>query len=199
MPSLHTRKCDVSKESECRELYEWIGLDFPRMNILVNNAGIQRRIDFRKGLEDLSGEGDEIEINFRSQVYLTARFIPLLSRQEHSAIVNVSSGLGFAPMAAFPVYSATKAAIHSFSLSLRHQLKDTAIRVFEVMPPIVHDTELKGKPLERNERSISALEMADAIVKGMASDRYEIAAGTAQSLVRASRKDLDTAFKSING
>jgi uncharacterized oxidoreductase len=78
---LHVKKCDISKDSDCEELYNWATDNFKDLNILINNAGIQRMIDFKKGTEglirhrDLDGE-DEIEVNFRSLVYMTALFTP---------------------------------------------------------------------------------------------------------------------------
>src|ERR1039458_1463202 len=152
LPSLIVRQCGVSKEGDRRALYEWVEKEFNDLNVLVNNAGIQRRIDFTKGTEDLLRQEDEIDINFKAQVYVAARFVPLLSRQKEAAIVNVSSGLGFVPLTVFPIYSATKAAIHSFTMSLRFQLRKTSVKVFEVIPPTVHDTELKGKPIRSEER-----------------------------------------------
>lgn len=124
LPGIIIKRCDVSREEERKALYDWIESNFKGINVLVNNAGIQRPIDFRKGMEDILKNGDEIEINLRSQIYLSARFIPLLSKQKDATIINISSGLGFAPLATFPIYCATKAAIHSFSVSLRYQLKE---------------------------------------------------------------------------
>lgn len=112
IPQLHVKKCDISKESDCEELYNWATDNFKDLNILINNAGIQRMIDFKKGNEDLiryrdlDGE-DEIEVNFRSLVYMTALFTPHLMKQKEAAIMNVSSGLAFHPMPILPVYCAT--------------------------------------------------------------------------------------------
>jgi uncharacterized oxidoreductase len=198
LPQLHTIVCDISKEEERKALYDKVSSEFGGLNILVNNAGIQRRIDLKKGMDDLLKNEDEIEVNLRSQIYLAARFIPLLSSRERSAIVNVSSGLGFVPLAIFPVYCATKAAIHAFTISLRHQLKDTPIRVFEVIPPTVYDTELKGKPIERTDWSISSAEMAAAVVEGLGKDEYEIAAGPSKKWLESSKSELGLAFKGMN-
>jgi uncharacterized oxidoreductase len=198
LPEINVKSCDVSKEEERKSLYDWIESNFKEINVLVNNAGIQRPIDFRKGMEDVLKNEDEIEINLRSQIYLSARFIPLLSKQEDAAIINISSGLGFAPLAIFPIYCATKAAIHSFSVSLRYQLRETSIRVFEVIPPTIHDTELKGKKMEKNDWSISSSEMTEAVINGLKDDQYEIAAGTSKKLISASKSELDQAFKNMN-
>ena len=198
LPSLIVRQCDVSKEGDRRALYEWVEKEFNDLNVLVNNAGIQRRIDFTKGTEDLLRQEDEIDINFKAQVYLAARFVPLLSRQKEAAIVNVSSGLGFVPLTVFPIYSATKAAIHSFTMSLRFQLRKTSVKVFEVIPPTVHDTELKGKPIEKAEWSVPSSEVAEAVVKGLEGDVLEIAVGPSKRWLSSSKSELDQAFGNMN-
>ena len=198
LPSLNMRQCDVSKESDRRALYDWVEKEFKDLNILVNNAGIQRRIDFTKGAEDLLKQEDEIDINFKAQVYLAARFVPLLSRQKEAAIVNVSSGLGFVPLTVFPVYSATKAAIHSFTMSLRFQLRNTSVKVYEVIPPTVYDTELKGKPIEKAEWAVSSSEVAVAVVKGLEEGTPEIAIGPSKRWLSSSKNELDQAFTGMN-
>ena len=141
LPGLHTRRCDLAMEAERSDLYEWVSRVFPKINVLINDAGIQRVIDLRKGTVDLFSGDDEIEINFKAYVHLAALFTPLFMGREESAIVNVSSALGFVPIAIMPIYCATKAAIHSYSMSLRHQLRGTPIKVYEVIPPTV-DTDL---------------------------------------------------------
>jgi len=110
---------------------------FPDLDILVNNAGIQRYIDLKKGYDELRSGEDEIAINFVSVVALTALFIDSLLKRPSAAVINVGSGLGFIPMLDTPVYSATKAAIHTYTLVLRQQLKDTGVRVIEIIPPMV--------------------------------------------------------------
>jgi uncharacterized oxidoreductase len=198
LPALTVKQCDVSNEGDRKALYAWVGENFKELNILVNNAGIQRRVDFTKGGEDLAKKEDEIDINFKAQVYLAAMFMPMLSKQKQAAIVNVSSGLAFVPLTMFPIYSATKAAIHSFTKSLRHQLRGTSIKVFEVIPPTVHDTELKGKPMEKAEWSVSSSEVAEGVVKGMEADEYEIAIGASKRWTSSSKAELDQAFSTIN-
>jgi len=200
LPQIHTRKCDLSKEQERKMLFDWVSSNFQNVNILVNNAGIQRMIDLKKGTEDLQSGEDEIEINFKAYVSLSAYFIPLLAKQKESAIINVSSGLGFIPLAITPVYSATKAAIHSFTLSLRHQLRSTSIKVFEVIPPTV-DTELDKGARDRRgqaDRGIKPDEVAKATIEGMKKDEFEIAVGMAQNLKMGSRNNPEHLFQNIN-
>jgi uncharacterized oxidoreductase len=200
LPQIHTIVCDLSKAAERDLLCDRVASDFKNLNLLVNNAGIQRMLDFTGGAADwLSGE-DEIEVNFKAPVHLAARLIPLLLKQKEAAIINVSSGLGFVPLAPMPVYCATKAALHSFSISLRRQLRNTSIKVYEIIPPIV-DTELaKGTREERSleNRGIPPGEVAAATVNALKSDQYEVAVGMAQDLVKGSRVDPDATFKNMN-
>ncbi len=197
---IHTRVCDLSKQKEREALYNWVKSEFKDINILVNNAGIQRMVDFKKGISELSAGEDEIDINLKAPIHLSAYFIPDLLKQKESAIINVSSGLGFVPIAFMPVYCATKAAIHSFSLSLRHQLRDTSIKVFEVIPPTV-DTELDKGARDRRgqkDKGIPPVEVARATLKGLEKNEYEIAIGTAQNLLMGARNNPEQIFQMIN-
>jgi len=200
LPQIHTKICDLSKEKERKLLYDWVRSNFKDINVLVNNAGIQRMIDFKKGTYDLVNGEDEIEINLKAYIYLSAYFIPLFLKQKEAAIINISSGLAFIPLAAVPVYSAIKAAIHSFSLSLRHQLKDSSIRVFEIIPPIV-DTELdRGAREERKQedRGIPPFEVTKVVLKALENNEYEVAIGMAQYLRDGSRNSPEQTFKNVN-
>ncbi|MGD0729420.1 MAG: SDR family oxidoreductase [Candidatus Micrarchaeaceae archaeon] len=194
-PDLYTIRCDLSSKKECELLYQHIALKFENLNILVNNAGIQKRVDFTKGARDFDDE-DEIDINLKAPIYLSSYFVPLLSKHKESAIINVSSGLGFVPLSFVPVYSATKAAIHSFTISLRHQLKSTSIKVFEVIPPTV-DTDLdRGRRPQRT--GIQASEVADAALKGLESNVYEITVGASVNLRNSTPADFDNYFNNMN-
>jgi len=200
LPQIHTKICDLSKEKERKLLYDWVRSNFKDINVLVNNAGIQRMIDFKKGTDDLVNGEDEIEINLKAYIYLSAYFIPLLLKRKEAAIINVSSGLAFMPLAVVPVYCATKAAIHSFSLALRHQLKDSSIKVFEIMPPIV-DTELdRGAREDRKQedRGIPPFEVAKVVLKALENNEYEVAIGMAQYLRDGSRNSPEQTFKNVN-
>ena len=200
LPKLHIKVCDISKDRNRKALFDWATSNFTNLNILVNNAGIQREIDLTQGIADLESGEDEIGVNLEAPIYLSALFIPHLIKQKESAIVNISSGLAFVPIAAMPVYCATKAAIHSFSLSLRHQLDVTKVKVYEVVPPIV-DTELdKGARGQRGQdnRGIKPEEVAAATIKGVENDDFEIVIGMAQNLRMGARTNPEQAFKQIN-
>jgi len=139
-PEIHVIRCDVSNEEEVKQAFEFIKNTFGSLNILVNNAGIQYRLDFREDRDAFKKIDEEININFRAVVRLTNVFISLLEKAPQSAIVNVSSGLGIVPKKSAPGYCATKAAVHAFSKSLRYQLEETSIKVIELFPPFT-DTE----------------------------------------------------------
>lgn len=200
LPQIHTKRCDLSKGEERKLLYDWVISNFKNINMLVNNAGIQRMIDLKKGTQDLLDGEDEIEVNLKAYIHLSAYFIPLFLKRKEAAIVNISSGLAFIPIAIMPVYCATKAAVHSFSLSLRHQLKNTPIKVFEIIPPTV-DTELdRGAREEREqeERGISPSEVAEATIRALENDEYEVVVGMAKNLLMGSRNNPEQVFQNIN-
>jgi len=200
LPQVHTKVCDLSKEDQRRLLYEWVSSNFQDVNILANNAGIQRVIDLKKGVNELSAGEDEIEVNLKAYVHLCALFTPFFLKKKEAAIINVSSGLGFVPIAMMPVYCATKAAIHSFTQSLRHQLRDTSIKVLEVIPPTV-DTELdKGARAQRRQgdRGIPPVEVANATLKALENDQDEVMIGMVENLRIRARAYPEQAFQNIN-
>ena len=183
LPGLHTRTCDVADAGQRAALAAWVTAAFPALNILVNNAGIQRELDFAStdGTLDAS---PEIDTNFAAPVHLTALLLPHLRRQAAAAVINVTSGLGFVPLAAVPVYCATKAALHSFSVSLRHQLRATAVRVFEVIPPIVETDLDQGARARRGQKTdgLAPEAVAAATLDALRHDRYEAPVGKARLL-----------------
>src|SRR5579864_8341907 len=132
--SLHTRVCDTADPAQRIELSAWAFREFPQLDVLVNNAGIQQRLQLGERSE-WPVVHREIAANFESHVHLATLFIPALRARQHPAIINVTSGLAFVPLAAVPIYCATKAAMRSFTLSLRQQLANTPIEVIEIIPP----------------------------------------------------------------
>jgi uncharacterized oxidoreductase len=192
-PRLQTRVCDLARESDRAALAEWIGREQPRVNVLVNNAGIQNRIAIAGG--DWQAARAELAINLEAPIHLSMLIAPHLARRANPAIVNVTSGLAFVPLAGTPVYCASKAALHSFTLSLRRQLSDTPIQVIEVIPPAV-DTDLGGPGLHTF--GVPADEFADAVMKQLAAGELEISYGFAEQASRASRPELDAIFARMN-
>ena len=199
IPALYTRKCDVTQETDRETLFDWISTEFKSLNMLVNNAGIQKMIDFTTGAEGLFTRDDEINTNLTAPIDMAALFAPFLMRQKAAAIINVSSGLGFVPIAAMPVYCATKAALHSFSISLRYQLRNTTVKVFEIIPPAV-ETEL-GRSEGDEEPGYPGMKpavLAQEVLESLAKDNYEIPVGEAKGLVEGSCRDFQKAFDDMN-
>ncbi|MBC8049881.1 MAG: SDR family NAD(P)-dependent oxidoreductase, partial [Chitinophagales bacterium] len=134
---IETVHIDVADATSVTRCVDEIAERFPKLNMLVNNAGVQRLLDFNAAPPSAAEIAEEIDINLKGLIHVTAAFLPLLRRQSAARIIHVSSGLAFVPLASAPVYSATKAAVHSFALSLRKQLAGTAVLVIELIPPLV--------------------------------------------------------------
>ncbi|HVZ97766.1 MAG TPA: SDR family NAD(P)-dependent oxidoreductase, partial [Chitinophagaceae bacterium] len=139
-PGVITKVCDLNDESERIHLYEWITKNHPDTNVLMNNAGIQQWMNITDPDFYLKSK-KEIVINIEAPLHLTSLFINLPSL---TTIMNVTSGLSFVPLTKTPVYSATKAFFHSFTLSARYLLRERNIEVIEVIPPALN-TDLGGK------------------------------------------------------
>ncbi|PLT30596.1 SDR family oxidoreductase [Peribacillus deserti] len=194
-PELHTRVCDVSVESDRVSLLEWVKSSYPEVNILVNNAGIQQRFNLLEQTKDWSYYNQEIKANFEAPIHLTMLFLNHLAEKEKAGILNVTSGLAFTPMAIAPIYCATKAALHSFTISLRHQLSKTNIEVFEIAPPAVN-TDLGGPGLHTFGEPLD--EFADGIFEGLDSNQQEIGYGRSAKAMKMSREEIDQAVEQMN-
>jgi uncharacterized oxidoreductase len=199
-PALRIRVCDVSREDDRKSLLTWVEQRLPDLNVLVNNAGIQRDIDFTRGIaEFLSGE-NEIRINLEAPVTLTGMLVPLLAMNRNPVLINVSSGLGFVYAAAMPVYSATKAGIHAFTMAMRLQLAKVGIKVFEVVPPPVN-TNLNAEGRAKRggyTPDLTAEDFVAAVMKDLEADVPEIGYGMTENFIRASRAELDRSFRQMN-
>jgi uncharacterized oxidoreductase len=195
-PELITRVCDVTKESDRIALFDWVTSEHTDVNVLVNNAGIQQRYHVLKSnaQEEWSYYNQEITSNIEAPFHFCMLFAPYFANKDYGAIVNVSSGLAFTPMATAPIYSATKAAVHSFTMSLRLQLEDTAIEVIEVAPPAVN-TDLGGVGLHTFGTPVD--EFADAIFKGLEAGRTEIGYARSEKAMMMSRDEIDETVKAM--
>lgn len=194
-PGLHTYKFDVGSESDRLELFKTITRDFPKLNVLFNNAGIQRYPKLDSFAEPWSKTRQEIEVNLDAPIHLSLLFAEHLKKQGDAAILMTTSGLSHVPLANAPVYSATKAGLRSFTLSLRHQLTQHSIDVIEVSPPAV-DTDLGGPGLHTF--GVNLDEFADAVMAGLKKGEQEITYGTSTKSAHASRAERDEIFKAMN-
>ena len=131
---------DVSDPKSIQSFAAQVTKDYPSLNVLINNAGIMGHENLLETSNDLSTAEKTITTNLLGPIRLTAALLPSLRKQPRATIMTVSSGLAFVPFAVTPTYCATKAAIHSYTQSLRYQLKATKVEVIELIPPYVQTT-----------------------------------------------------------
>ncbi len=193
-PGLVTFPCDLTQETERTRLAQWVGRTHPGLNVLVNNAGIQQRISLSQG-DFWSRAKQETAINWEAPLHLTTLLLETLRKAEKAFLINVTSGLAFVPLAAAPVYCATKAAFHSFTLSLRQHLAGTNVQVIEVIPPAVN-TDLGGVGLHTTATPLP--EFIDAVVRQLREGKQEISYGFSEKVSQASRKELEQTFQRMN-
>ncbi len=190
-PSVITKTCDLSEETGRLELFNWISANHPDMNVLVNNAGIQNWMNITD--EDFYQKMQaEITTNITAPLHLIALFAGLPSL---NTVINVTSGLSFAPFAKVAVYSASKAFFHSFTLSARHLLKPKNIEVIELIPPALN-TDLGGKGLHDSAPPVSGF--IESVFEDLKEGKTEISYGSATPRVNGSAEDLRNVFKQMN-
>ena len=194
-PQLHIYQCDLSQESARRDLFEKVTHDFPKLNLLMNNAGVSlpTRLDRPESWPQAQ---QQLQTNLAATIHLTQLFAQHLSRQSAPVVFVTTSGLAYIPRAAAPVYCATKAALHSYALTLRHQLKSQEIEVIEICPPHV-DTDLGGPGI--NKAGIPLDTFADAVMDELRKGTVEITYGYSTKAANASRREKDEIFKTLNG
>ena len=192
---LVTKVCDVADERHRLEFFRWLTTSHPEVNVLVNNAGVQFAGTIGSGL-DFTKVRQEIETNVFAVLHLSDLLAPILSGKPGAAIINVSSGLAFVPIAFMTVYCATKAFVHSATMSMRHSLKPQGIEVIEVIPPGV-DTELGKERRTDPSQTHGGMplgEFIDGLFKGLEEGKAEIPVGMASGL----REKGEAMFEGMN-
>lgn len=162
-PGMHGIRVDVADPHDLRSFAEEVAGRFPRLNVLVNNAGISRTQDLAAGVADLPTTRSIVETNIMSVVTLTAELLPVLTRNADPVIMATTSGLAFVPRASFPTYCASKAFLHSWLQSLRSQLRPAGVEVVELVPPYVR-TELAGPAQSVDPAAMPLAEYADEVM-----------------------------------
>ena len=189
LPGVHTFASDVSDPAAIAALYDSVVAAFPKLDTLINNAGIMRIQKFSqgKGLDDIT---QEIDICLSGPIRMIKQFLPHLKTRSGALIVNVSSGSALIPFPVSPVYSAAKAALHSFTQSLRVQMERTGVSIVELIPPGVETPLYRSEPFTREmklPRGMDAGVYARKALAGIESGKPEVRPGLANVLKVMSR------------
>jgi uncharacterized oxidoreductase len=190
-PAVITRMCDLSEAAECNKLYEWLEKEHSDLNVLVNNAGIQQWMSVRDDNFMLRAK-DEITINIEVPLRLTSLFLKMKSAK---TVINVTSGLSFVPLAKVPVYSATNAFFHTWTLSLRYLLKPDGIEVIELVPPALN-TDLGGKGLHDAAPPVS--DFIKSAFEQLKEGKDTVTFGFSEAMINAGPAEITAAFGRMN-
>ncbi|MDB5268908.1 MAG: short-chain dehydrogenase [Hymenobacter sp.] len=197
VPGVTAIVADINNAADIARLVQRVQAEFGDLSVLINNAGQASAYELTAGANAFEKASAEIATNYLGMIHLTERLLPTLSAQPEAAIVNVSSIVAYAPNATIATYSASKAAVHSYTQSLRHTLaKTTNIRVFELMPPLV-DTEFSAEI--GGASGIPPQQVADELLTGLANGDDEIRVGNTAGFYEFSRTSPAEAFASMNG
>jgi len=182
-PKLHILTCDITIKQDREALLSNIQKEFPKLNMLINNAGIQHNYNFMDKTQHHNLIDEELSINLNSQIKLIDMFVEILSLQKSSCIVNITSALAYVPKQSAPVYCASKAGFHVFTAALRYQLENTSINVFEVIPALVDTPMTKGRGINKT----SPEQLVSEVLRGLKTNTYEIKIGKAKFLLLLKR------------
>jgi uncharacterized oxidoreductase len=168
-PGMVGMALDISDENSITSIAERLKADYPELNIVINNAGMMVAEKVTANPVDVGIANATVITNLLGPIRLSSALLPHLLKQPQATLMTVSSGLAFVPLAMTPAYSATKAAIHSWSVAMRHQLKDSAVRVVELAPPYVQ-TELMGEQQAVDPHAMPLAEFIDEVMAILAND-----------------------------
>jgi uncharacterized oxidoreductase len=198
-PKVHIFQSDVSDDNAIYSLFDKVTLQFPELNIIINNAGIMRNLDLLDTKLPIEEITSEIDISLSGSIKMVQMFLPHLLTRPSSAIINISSGLAFVPFPISPVYSAAKAGLHAYTRVLRLQLRKTNIKVFELAPPAT-DTPLVDAfdGLTNPRQTMSVEKMVKTTIKAILDDTFEINPGASKILKMMSRIAPETILNYID-
>jgi uncharacterized oxidoreductase len=177
---MHTIQSDSADPAQIAALAERVKRDFPELDVLMNNAGVGVAKNLKDSAGDLAGLMTEMEINVGGVIRTTSALIDVLTRNQ-GTVINVSSALAFVPVPAMPIYSATKAAVHSYTQSLRFQLEDSGVEVIELMPPAVR-TDMTSEFEEAGISTITTDELVKQTIAALGAGKQEIRPGQSNLL-----------------
>jgi uncharacterized oxidoreductase len=180
LPGAEVCVVDVANPTSVAACAKELEQRFPDLDTLINNAGIQRLISLSEPLPTEALDA-EIDTNLKGLVAMSVAVLPLLRRQPRATLVQVGSGLGFVPLVSAPLYSATKAAVHAFTVSLREQLRGSTVKVVELIPPVV-ETSLHRGQARKPPRAMPLDRFVRAALAGFDAGDEEVTVGLARVL-----------------
>jgi uncharacterized oxidoreductase len=190
LPDIHTFQSDVSDPEAIVQLYADVITQFPALNMLINNAGEMRTINLNDQSTTLNDITREVEINLMGPIRMVQQFLPHLKQQSNAAILNVTSGIALMPFPISPIYGATKSGLRSYTKSLRVQLKNTGVKVFELVAP-GSSTPLNDQFMNVDgfnpKMMMNPGKLIDTAIKGLENDDFEIYPGLAKMIKIMSR------------
>ena len=200
-PAIHTVRADVRTAESRRQLYDEVVRRFPAVNVLFNNAGVLYPSDVQGRFngqlvrasdanDDWSARQEEIDINIGGSVHLTSLFLPRFLTLKEAAVVFNTSYFAYAPSVISPTYSASKAFMHSYAITARESLRDTAVQVYEVSPPLVKTamTSNSGEEVD---------DFTSSVFRRLAAGEKEVGYKLSEELRVASKEQLQAAFVRI--
>lgn len=179
-PTIHTIQSDIADPKQIAELAARVKADFPTLDVLMNNAGVGASMNLNAPANDLAALTSEVDINLGGVIRMTSALIDILT-VNRGTIINVSSGLAFVPLPSNAIYSATKAAVHSYTQSLRFQMENSGVEVIELMPPAVR-TDLTDEFVGHGISMISTEELVKLSFAALRSGKVEIRPGQTKQL-----------------
>ena len=183
-PQLHAYALEVTDLASVESFYRQVVTDFPKVSVVINNAGVMQAVTFAN--QPAAGITEEVIVNLAGPILMTQVFLPHLMRQPESAVLNVTSGIAYFPFERAPIYSASKLGLHSYTQSLRKQLRGTSVRVFELAPPrttqpMFHGTEEDNRRVNRIPE-MSVPDVVSAMISGIRKNRLTILPGMSKLL-----------------
>ena len=198
-PDIQIIRIDLNKKDFLQSLIVRPPPIIREVDVLINNAGVGRRLNLKQHFNDFDLM-DEIQVNLNAPIQLTNFLLPQLLEKREAAIINITSALAYSPLAVVPIYSATKAGFHSYTLSLRQQLKKSSIKVFEIAPPTTDTEMLNGFQAQdlKGVKPMSSEILVRQCLRDIKKDKFEICPGNSKLLKIMSRWAPQFTFDQMN-
>lgn len=170
-PQINYYQNDICNEDSVKELANNIAVDYPNLNIVINNAGIMSEIQLDSMTNNICSE---IDTNLKGMIYINNYLLSQLQKQKEAAIVNISSGLAFVPFDKTPIYSVSKAGVHMYTKALRNQLKKVNVEVIELVPPKTNMAMINEGEKANSIMAMDVSKLVDKTIVGIKKNKKEI-------------------------